>query len=132
MKTYSKRDKQVLLLSVVLLFPAMLIGIPGLLFSVLGFAEPMNSIFGIVESSFWLSWLFHPVTIMGGIATSFLLTAWSVVTLDLSNENSHLLGSITIRKEYKLHLLVLGTAVFFTLLIFAYLLVENLQLFSPA
>ena len=108
----------------------MLIGIPGLLFSLFSLAGPMNALFGTLENSAWLSWLLHPVVIMGGLAVSLLLTAWPVVRLEVNNHQDRLVGSLTIRKGYWLHIVVLGTAVIFILIIFAYLLAENLLLFQ--
>ena len=129
MTTLTKREKQNLILSVLLLIPAMLIGVPGLLFSIFGWAGPMNSVFGVLESSATLSWLIHPLTVMGGIAVALLLTAWPVIRLEVNGQQD-LLISLTIRKGYWLHLVVLGTAVFFILLIFAYLLAENFGVFN--
>lgn len=129
MTPLTKRDKQFLIFSVLSLIPAMLIGIPGVLFSVFGLAGPMNAVFGTLEGSVWVSWLLHPLTIMGGIALAFLLTAWPVIQLEVNNQQGQLI-SLTLRKGYWLHLAVLGTAVLFMLLIFAYLLAENLQIFQ--
>lgn len=130
MTTLTKRDKQSLILSAVLLIPAILVVISGLLFSLFGLPGPMNALFGVFESNAWLSWLIHPVAIMGGLALALLLTAWPVVRLEVDNHQDRLVGSLTIRKGYWLHMVVLGTAVFFVLLIFIYLFAENLLLFQ--
>lgn len=130
MATLSRRDKQFLILSMLLLIPALLISLPGVIFSLFGLAGPMNTIYGALESSAWVSWLIHPLTILGGIAGAVLLTAWPVVQFDIANQQDRLVGSLTIRKGYWLHLGVLGTAGLFLLIILIYLLAENFHLFQ--
>lgn len=130
MTTLSKRDKQFLFLGVLLLIPAMLIGIPGILFSAFGLAGPMNGIIGFLESSPLLAWLIHPVLIMGGLAVAFLLNALPVFQFSLSNQEDRFVGMIAIRKGRLLHLTVIGVVAFFALLIVTYLLAENLGFFQ--
>lgn len=127
MATLTRREKQLLILSFFSLIPAMLIGIPGLLFSVFGLAKPMNAIFGFLGGNIWLSWVIHPLVIIGGVGLALLLTAWPVIRLGEGNSQGRLL---IFRKGYWLHLLVLATAVFFILLIFTYLLAENFHIFA--
>ena len=125
----TKRDKQLLILSVLMLIPAMLVGVPGVIFSVFGVAAPMNTVFETLRSSVWLEWLINPLVVIGGIGLAFLLTAWPVVQLDFNNKQDQFVGSLTIRKGYWLHLGVLGTAVLFMLTIFIYLFAENIGFF---
>lgn len=126
MKTLSKRDKQLFVLGLFLLIPALLIGVTGILHSVFGISAPMNNMFDFLHSSPLLAWIVHPAVILGGLAAAFILNALPVLQISLRNQDEALVGSLTIRKGYWLHMGVLVTAVLFILIIFVYLLVENL------
>lgn len=126
MNTLTKRDKQFFALGILLLIPALLIGVTGILHSVFGISAPMNNMFDYLRSSPLLAWLVHPAVILGGLAAAFILNAVPVLQISVRNQEEALVGSLTIRKGYWLHLGVLVTAVLFVLVIFLYLLVENL------
>lgn len=126
MKTLTKRDKQLFLLGLLSLIPAFLIGVTGSLHSLFGFSAPMNRMFDFLYSSPLLAWIVHPAVILGGLAMAFILNALPVLQISLRNQDKALVGTISLRKGYWLHLGVLATAVLFGLIIFIYLLVENL------
>ncbi len=126
MKTLSKRDKQFFVFGIFLLIPALLIGVTGILHSVFGILAPMNNMFDYLYSSPLLAWIVHPVVILGGLTAAFILNALPVLQISVRNQEEALVGSLTIRKGYWLHLGILATAVLFVLVIFLYLLVENL------
>lgn len=130
MKTLTKRDRLSLTFSILLLVPAMLAVIPGVLYSVFGVAGPMNAIFDTIDRYIWLSWLLHPVLILGGMLLALLLVLWPMVRFEVNNEQDRLVGSFTIRKGLWLHLLVVSTVVLFGLLIFIYMAAEELQIFA--
>ena len=71
-------------------------------------------------------WLIHPAVILGGLVVAFVLNALPVLHISLHNQDEAWQGTISLRKGYWLHLIVLGTAVLFGLIIFLYLLAENL------
>ena len=126
MKSLSKRDKQLFVFGLFLLIPALLIGVTGILHSAFGISAPMNNMFDFLHSSPLLAWIVHPAVILGGLAAAFILNAVPVLQVSLRNQDEALVGSLTIRKGYWLHLGVLATAVLFVMVIFLYLLVENL------
>jgi len=126
MKALTKRDKQLFVFGVFLLIPALLIGVTGVLHSVFGISTPMNNMFDFLYSSPLLAWIVHPAVILGGLAAAFLLNALPVVQISVRNQEEVLVGSLTIRKGYWLHMGVLATAVLFLLGIFLYLLAENI------
>lgn len=121
----TRRDKQYFVFGVLLLIPALLLGVTGVLHSIFGISGPMHSLFDSVGSRPLLAWVVHPVVILGGLAAAFVLNALPVLQISLRNQEEALVGSLTIRKGYWLHLGVLATAVLFLLIIFLYLLVEN-------
>jgi len=129
MKVLTKRDKLFLVLGILLLIPAVLIGITGILSSAFGVSGPMNSMFDYLHSSPLLAWIVHPITIMGGLVAAFFLNALPVFQLDVSNQADRFVGTIAIRKGYMLQLAVIGVVTFFVTLIFFYLLAENFALF---
>jgi hypothetical protein len=126
MKSLTKRDRQLFVFGILLLIPALLIGVTGILHSVFGISAPMNSMFDYLYRSPLLAWIVHPAVILGGLLGAFVLNAVPVLQINVRNQEEALVGSLTIRKGYWLHIGVLATAVFFFFVIFLYLLVENL------
>ena len=126
MKTLTKRDKQFFVLGVFLLIPALLIGVTGVLHSVFGISAPMNNMFDYLRNTPLLAWIIHPGVILGGLVGAFILNALPVLHISVQNQADSFVGSVSIRKGYWLHMMVLGTAVLFLLIIFSYLVVENL------
>ena len=126
MKTLTKRDKQFFVFGSLALIPALMIGVTGSLHSLFGISAPMNNMFDFVRSTPLLAWLIHPAVILGGLVVAFVLNALPVLHISLYNQDEAWQGTISLRKGYWLHLIVLGTAVLFGLIIFLYLLAENL------
>jgi hypothetical protein len=86
----------------------------------------MNNMFDYLRNTPLLAWIIHPGVILGGLAMAFILNALPVFQIRLRNQGDMLVGSVAIRKGHWLQLAVLGTAILFILVIFAYLSVENL------
>lgn len=129
MKTNTKRDIQFFSLGVLLLVPAVLIVIPGLVSSFTGWSDPLNSIFNFLRSSIFLSWLTHPVVIMGGLLSALLLNAHSLFDFGMRREPQALVGTMTIHKGRRLPWIMVTTCTLFVTVIFLYLAAEFLAVF---
>ena len=105
-------------LSVLLLIPALLLVIPGLIFSFSG-SNVSDQLPAFVST------LTSPWIVLSGLVLSLLLNMRSVGSMSLDNREGSLVASFEIKKS-AVGLTLLGLALLLGLAIFAYLVVENI------
>jgi hypothetical protein len=130
MKAISKRESQHFLLGLMLLIPAVLIVIPGLISSFTGWSAPMNAIFDFLQGRTWLSWVIHPAVILGSLLVAFLLNGRNLFEISLRQEPEAFIGTLALRKGRWLSLSIVLVTVLFVTVIFLYLLAEHFAIFG--
>lgn len=127
MNGYRRQNTRLFALGVILVLPAMLIVVPGLLQSGLNSLAAGDSVDALLDRLPVLDILIHPAVILGGLLLAFLINARQVFDLHMEREPERMVWRVGVN----LHPLHFGF-VLFTLavvgVIFLYLLVEN---FSP-
>lgn len=104
------------------LIPAMFIAVPGILFSLFGYADAFD---GLQRSlNFW-DMLVHPAVVLGGLALAILINLLSVLKLNVASEGDEIVSTISVKKSaWNLVPLLLGGML--AAVIFLYLVAENL------
>ena len=117
---FFEKSGRIATIGILLLLPALLLAVGGLLFSLFGVAAINDMIGGDL-------FLFHPIVILGGMAIALSVNLLSVLRFQWQEGN--LVSVIRVRgKMVNLGLIVLiGTL---AALIFVYLLAENFQIFA--
>jgi len=127
--SFATQDKRLMWLGLVTLLPALLIVIPGVLFSVFGIARPMNALDALFIRYTPLELLIHPLLILGGVFVALLLNASAIVRVNLQRETDGLTATIRLKNQL-VNWLVVGFGVSLLGIIFIYLLAENFQIFA--
>jgi hypothetical protein len=129
METHREQNTRLFLIGLILVIPATLIVIPGLLQSGLDSQALGNAIDSAFVRLPALELLIHPIVILGGLLVAFLLNAWQVFDVHLDREPGRLVGRLGVNL-YPLHLGVVLFSLGIVGIIFLYLLAENFQLFA--
>lgn len=121
--TFYERNKWNLPLSLVFLIPALLLVLPGLLYSLTGINLPdqIGNFLGPVLKSL----IDSPWTILGGLFIAIALNALAVVHIEFKNNKDGFRTLIEIKKK-TWNLLLLALAAFLGFTIIGYLLAENI------
>jgi len=110
-------------LSLLLLLPALLIVIPGLLFTLTGFDLPAQ--LANLTGPFLKSWIDNPWIILGGLVTALTINTIAVTKFRYEDAGGAVRFTFEIRKRIT-NLVLLGLIFFLGLSIFGYLIAENL------
>jgi hypothetical protein len=104
------------------LIPALLIAVPGMLFTLFGYSD----IFDGLQIPFNLrNLLVHPAVVLGGLTLAILINLLAVIKLRVENERNQFVGTILLKKSaWNLIPLILGGLL--AVVIFLYLVAENL------
>jgi len=106
----------------IFIIPALILATSGILFSIFGLPQFNQAI------DFDL-WIFHPLVVMGGLMAAFGLNLLPVVRLNVRLEEGSLISTIKIQGK-PLSLALIGLVTLLVMIIFVYLLAENLQIFA--
>ena len=119
--TLLKPGKNTGLLGIVFLVPALLIAIPGILFSLFG----SNIAFARLQNyeSMWVL-LTSPAVVLGGLAGATLINLLSVATFNVESTEVEVKASFQIKKN-TWNIIPLALGGILALVIFLYLVVEN-------
>jgi hypothetical protein len=129
METHRKKNTRLFLIGLILVLPAMLIVIPGLLQSGLSSLALNDAIDAAFARLPVLELLIHPIVILGGLLVAFLLNAWQVIDVHLDREPGRVVGRLGVNL-YPLHLGMVLFSLGIVGIIFLYLLAENFQIFA--
>jgi hypothetical protein len=112
------------LLSLLLLLPAMLLVIPGLLFEVYGKAieASLNSIPGLVSLRAWVD---SPWIILGGLGITLLINMIAILHVGFRSTKQEITATLTWKRSYS-NFIFLALAGFLAVTLLAYGIVENL------
>ena len=116
----SKNDKKIAVTGLVLIVPAILLCVGGLLQSFLGITSVSNALN-------YQSFIFSTFVILGGLFVAFLINMLSI--FHIKYQNGDIIGTLRIKGKL-INLLIIGAIVLFGSIIFLYLLVENFQIFA--
>ena len=129
MRIQSMGDKRIIFIGFLLLIPTFMIAIPGLLQSALGITTPNEFLDRLYLQTPILEILINPVIILGGLFLAFALNTSQVIRFSIQRQEDSLAGTIVLRGGL-LHWGIVLTCLFFVLVISAYALAENFQVFA--
>lgn len=125
-----KKELTLLLVGLVLMVPAILLVSTGILYSGFNWAAPMNIMFAFFEENQFLGWLLHPVVVMMGVGIALVIHLLELIKVRVNNQESQIISTVVLRKDRLFSWAVVGLVTFLLLMIFLYLLAENLGVFS--
>jgi len=116
----SKNDKKMAVTGLVLIVPAILLSVGGLLQSIFGITSVSNALN-------YQSIIFSPFVILGGLLGAFVINMLSI--FHIKYQDGDIVSTLHIKGKL-INLAVIGAITFLGSIIFFYLLVENFQIFA--
>ena len=112
-------------LGALFLLPALLIVVPGLLFSFFGLSGIYENLEHFPTWTAIMSWADRPWIVLGGLATGLLINLLAVARVKFEVLEDSLRGTVLVKRN-RWNLVLLGLAVFLALALLLYLIGENL------
>lgn len=121
---FGKQNSLIAGIALLFLVPALLIVIPGLLFSFFGnpIEASLNSIPGAAQL---LAWVDNPVIVLGGLFLALAINLLTVMQVKFESAQDAYRATFLIRRK-TWNLILLGLAAFLTTALVAYAIGENL------
>lgn len=121
---FGKQNSLIAGIALLFLLPALLIVVPGLLFSFFGkpIEASLNSIPGAAQL---LGWVDNPVIVLGGLFLALAINLMAVMQIKLESVPDVYRATFTVRRK-AWNLILLGLAAFLATALVAYAIGENL------
>jgi hypothetical protein len=121
---FGKQNSLIAGVALLLLLPALLIVVPGLLFSFFGkpIEASLNSVPGAAQL---LAWVDNPIIVLGGLFIALVINLMAVMQIKLESVEDTYRAIFTVRRK-TWNLILLGLAVFLTITLLVYAIGENL------
>lgn len=116
----SKNDKKIAIAGLVLIVPAILLCVGGLLQAFFGITSVSNALN-------YQSFIFSPFVILGGLFVAFVINLLSI--FHIKYQDADIVSTLHIKGKL-INLVIIGAIAFLGSIIFLYLLVENFQIFA--
>ena len=116
----SKIDKKIAIAGLVLIVPAILLCVGGLLQAFFGITSVSNALN-------YQSFIFSPFVILGGLFVAFVINLLSI--FHIKYQDGDIVSTLHIKGKL-INLVIIGAIAFLGSIIFLYLLVENFQIFA--
>jgi hypothetical protein len=127
-KNLNLHNKSSLWVSLIALIPALLLVIPGIIQSGLGYFGPNDALEAMFAKAPALEILLSPVLLLGGLLLAFVLNLTPAVKLHVERQPDGLTSVITF-KPVLLHWILVGISLLLVVIILVYAFFEN---FAPA
>ena len=123
-KNLQLHNRNFLWISLIALLPALLLVIPGVSQSLLGYMGPNNAMDNLYANAPYLEFLRSPFILLGGLLLAFILNVLPALTLRFERQPEGLTGVITF-KPVLVHWAIVGLSLLMVGIILVYAFFEN-------